>query len=178
MSNDRLKLSELKSTTSTKGTQRPYRRPLSTQHTIPFVLSLVLLGLVPCTSTQAVAQAAFGQQGPAPRNDDPNQFWNLVHPAEPNSAPLQGSASSPTSQEHAPCPLGDGIQTVTFGNGASYTGPFQNCRPLEGEATYTAGRLKIKGHAKPIADGKVLLQSLRGRVIISLVTSDMKRARN
>jgi hypothetical protein len=59
---------------------------------------------------------------------------------------------------------------VTFSDGATYSGYFKNCRPLEGYAEYREGSIFLKGHATPINDTEVELVANGYKLRISLVT--------
>lgn len=52
----------------------------------------------------------------------------------------------------------DGRQTVIFSNGASYTGNFENCRPVSGYGTYEYQEQVYSGYFTASGDSVVLEQ--------------------
>ncbi|MBF0422998.1 MAG: hypothetical protein HQL73_08400 [Magnetococcales bacterium] len=73
-------------------------------------------------------------------------------------------------QGTAQCNITDGYHTVTFDNGASYSGNFKGCHPLAGPAVFVHQGQTVRGKAEPIGGDQVRIRFDGGEVTITVVT--------
>ncbi len=82
------------------------------------------------------------------------------------SAAALNAESNYRTVSHGTAPLqcADGEQTVTFSNGATYTGQFSSCKPVSGYGTFRQGSVELSGYFQ--SDGnKTVTLTKNGRVI-------------
>jgi hypothetical protein len=117
----------------------------------------------PITPITSIAQAPM-QSATVPT---PSPTFVLPPPAAGPSGLTAGSVAL-SSSGVAACSVADGYQTVLFSDGSVYSGSFQNCRPLPGQAQFQQGSTILSGYVEPLDDHTVRLRTETEEVTITL----------
>jgi len=92
----------------------------------------------------------------------------VLPPPAAGTLGLAAESVASSSSGVAACGVADGYQTVRFSDGSAYSGSFQNCLPLPGQAQFQQGSTVLGGYAEPLDNHTVRLRTDTGEVTITL----------